>query len=146
MLSEFGIKLKGNLEELPPRELQRVLSDLVGRPEERFLQSLVLRSLARAAYHPECKGHYALATDFYLHFTSPIRRYPDLVVHRFLAETLAGRVLQGRELAFAQADLADLAQQCSFTERRADEAERQVVKWKQLEFMRPTSARSSRVT
>ncbi|MGD1148340.1 MAG: ribonuclease R [Thermoanaerobaculaceae bacterium] len=136
VLSEFGIKLKGNLEELPPRELQRVLSDIVGRPEERFLQSLVLRSLARAAYHPECKGHYALATDFYLHFTSPIRRYPDLVVHRFLGEMLAGHLLQGRELAFAQADLEDLAQQCSFTERRADEAERQVVKWKQLEFMR----------
>jgi ribonuclease R len=136
VLAEFGIKLRGNLEELPPRELQRVLSDIVGRPEERFLQSLVLRSLARAAYHPECKGHYALATEFYLHFTSPIRRYPDLVVHRFLGEMLAGHVLQGRELAFAQADLEDLAQQCSFTERRADEAERQVVKWKQLGFMR----------
>ncbi|MBZ5590343.1 MAG: ribonuclease R [Acidobacteriia bacterium] len=136
VLAEFGIKLKGNLEELPPRELQRVLSDIVGRPEERFLQTLVLRSLARAAYHPECKGHYALATDFYLHFTSPIRRYPDLVVHRYLGRMLSGPVLQGSERAFAQADLEDLAQHCSFTERRADEAERQVVKWKQLEFMR----------
>ncbi len=136
VLSEFDIALKGNLEELPPRELQRVLSEIGGRPEERFLQTLVLRSLARAAYHPECKGHYALATDFYLHFTSPIRRYPDLVVHRFLGEMLTGHVLQGAERAFADAELEDLAQSCSFTERRAEEAEREVVKWKQTEYMR----------
>jgi len=136
VLSEFGVALKGNLEELPPRELQRVLGEIAGRPEERFLQTLVLRSLARAAYHPACKGHYALATDFYLHFTSPIRRYPDLVVHRFLAEMLAGRVLDGAARAFAEADLEDLAQSCSFTERRAEEAEREVVKWKQTEYMR----------
>ena len=136
VLSEFDIKLRGNLEELPPRELQRVLSEIGGRPEERFLQTLVLRSLARAAYHPECRGHYALATDFYLHFTSPIRRYPDLVVHRFLGELLTGHVLQGSERAFAEADLEDLAQSCSFTERRAEEAEREVVKWKQTEYMR----------
>ncbi|HVN76132.1 MAG TPA: ribonuclease R [Thermoanaerobaculaceae bacterium] len=136
VLSEFDVALKGNLEDLPPRELQRVLSEIVGRPEEKFLQTLVLRSLARAAYHPECRGHYALATSFYLHFTSPIRRYPDLVVHRYLGELLAGHVLQGTERAFAEADLEDLAQSCSFTERRADEAEREVVKWKQVEYMR----------
>ncbi len=136
VLAEFAIELKGDLEELPARELQRVLGALAGRPEERFLQTLVLRSLARAAYHPECRGHYALATDFYLHFTSPIRRYPDLVVHRFLGALLEGRVLQGAERAFAEADLEDLAQSCSFTERRAEEAERQVVRWKQAEYMR----------
>jgi ribonuclease R len=136
VLAEFGIQLKGNLEELPPRELQRVLSEISDKPGERFLQTLVLRSLARAAYHPQCKGHYALATQFYLHFTSPIRRYPDLVVHRFLGELLAGRVLQGAERALAEADLEDLAQSCSFTERRAEEAEREVVKWKQTEYMR----------
>jgi ribonuclease R len=136
VLTEFGIQLKGNLEELPPRELQRVLAEISDKPGERFLQTLVLRALARAAYAPECKGHYALATEFYLHFTSPIRRYPDLIVHRFLAELLAGKVLQGSERALAEADLEDLAQSCSFTERRAEEAEREVVKWKQLEYMR----------
>jgi ribonuclease R len=136
VLAEFGIQLKGNLEELPPRELQRVLAEISDKPGERFLQTLVLRALARAAYAPECKGHYALATDFYLHFTSPIRRYPDLTVHRFLADLLAGKVLQGTERALAEADLEDLAQSCSFTERRAEEAEREVVKWKQLEYMR----------
>jgi len=136
VLSEFGIELKGDLEQLPARQLQRVLAAIAGRPEERFLQTLVLRSLARAAYHRECKGHYALATDFYLHFTSPIRRYPDLIVHRFLGSLLAGRALQGPDRAFAEADLEDLAQSCSFTERRAEEAEREVVKWKQTEYMR----------
>jgi ribonuclease R len=136
VLAEFGIRLKGDLEELPPRELQRVLAEIEDKPGERFLQTLVLRSLARAAYHPQCKGHYALATQFYLHFTSPIRRYPDLVVHRFLGQLLAGQVLAGTERALAEADLEDLAQSCSFTERRAEEAEREVVKWKQTEYMR----------
>ena len=136
VLAEFGIQLKGNLEELPPRELQRALAEIADKPGERFLQTLVLRSLARAAYHPQCKGHYALATDFYLHFTSPIRRYPDLIVHRFLGRLFAGQVLQGPERALAEADLEELAQSCSFTERRAEEAEREVVKWKQTEYMR----------
>ena len=136
VLAEFGIQLKGDLEELPPRELQRVLGEIANKPGERVLQTLVLRSLARAAYHPQCKGHYALATDFYLHFTSPIRRYPDLVVHRSLARVLAGRVLPEAERALLEADLEDLAQSCSFTERRAEEAEREVVKWKQMEYMR----------
>jgi ribonuclease R len=136
VLAEFGIRLKGDLEELPPRELQRVLAEIVDQPGERFLQTLLLRSLARAVYRPQCKGHYALATDFYLHFTSPIRRYPDLVVHRFLADLLAGRTWEGSERAFVEADLEDLAQSCSYTERRAEEAEREVVKWKQAEYMR----------
>ena len=136
VLAEFDLALRGDLDELPPRELQRVLDLIAGKPEERFLQTLVLRSLARAAYAPACKGHYALATEFYLHFTSPIRRYPDLVVHRFLGWLLSQGMLQGAERALAEAELEDLAQHCSLTERRADEAEREVVKWKQLEFMR----------
>ena len=135
VLEEFDLALRGDLEQLPPRELQRLLDEIEGRPEERFLQSLILRSLARAAYLPQCKGHYALATEFYLHFTSPIRRYPDLVVHRFLADLLAGRRLEGAERELVAADLEDLAVHCSSTERRAEEAEREVVKWKQAEFM-----------
>ncbi len=136
VLGEFGIALKGDLEELPPRELQRVLALIENQPGERFLQTLVLRSLARAAYHPECKGHYALATPFYLHFTSPIRRYPDLVVHRSLQRVLTAQMLPEAERALLGADLEDLAQSCSFTERRAEEAEREVVNWKQAEYMR----------
>jgi ribonuclease R len=136
VLGEFGLVLRGDLDDLPPRELQRLLAEIQGRPEERFLQSLILRSLARAVYLAECKGHYALATDFYLHFTSPIRRYPDLVVHRFLADVLANRHYDGAEREMVTGDLDDLAQSCSYTERRSEEAEREVVKWKQAEFMR----------
>ncbi len=136
VLEEFGVPLKGNLEELPPRELQRVLSAISGRPEERLLQTLVLRSLARAAYRPECKGHYALATDFYLHFTSPIRRYPDLVVHRCLQRMLSGELVGGGVRDALLGELEDIAQHSSYTERRAEEAEREVVRWKQAEFMR----------
>jgi ribonuclease R len=136
VLGEFDLALRGDLEDLPPRELQRLLAEIQGRPEERFLQSLILRSLARAVYLAECKGHYALATEFYLHFTSPIRRYPDLVVHRFLADVLAGKRYDGTERELVMGDLEDLAQSCSYTERRSEEAEREVVKWKQAEFMR----------
>ena len=136
VLGEFGLGLRGDLDDLPPRELQRLLAEIEGRPEERFLQSLILRSLARAVYLPECKGHYALATEFYLHFTSPIRRYPDLVVHRFLADVLTRRRYSETERELIAGDLDELARSCSFTERRAEEAEREIVKWKQAEFMR----------
>ncbi|MGQ9495159.1 MAG: ribonuclease R [Thermoanaerobaculaceae bacterium] len=136
VLEEFGVPLKGNLEELPASEIQRVLAAIEGRPEERFLQTLILRSLARAEYLPECLGHYALATPFYLHFTSPIRRYPDLVVHRLLVDLLEGRTLSPTQRELVEAELAEIAHSCSFTERRAEEAEREVVRWKQAEFMR----------
>lgn len=136
VLEEFGVSLKGDLEELPPRELQRVLGQVAGRPEERLLQTLILRSLARAAYRADCKGHYALATDFYLHFTSPIRRYPDLVVHRCLQRLLSGEQVLGGAREALLGELEDIAEHSSFTERRAEEAERQVVRWKQAEFMR----------
>lgn len=136
VLEEFGVPLAGDLEELPASELQRVLAAIAGRPEERFLQTLILRSLARAEYMPECRGHYALATDFYLHFTSPIRRYPDLVVHRFLANLLEGKRWSPSEQELVEAELWEISQTSSFTERRAEEAEREVVRWKQAEFMK----------
>lgn len=135
VVGELGLELKGDLEDLPARALQRLLDQVAGRPEERLVNALTLRSLARAVYLPACRGHYALATDFYLHFTSPIRRYPDLVVHRFLAEALAGRVRAGTERELVDAELEELARHCSFTERRADDAEREVVRFKQAAFM-----------
>ena len=136
ILAEFGLELKGDLEELPPKALQKVLDAVAGRPEERLVNALTLRALARAAYHPECRGHYALATEFYLHFTSPIRRYPDLVVHRMLADALTGRVLQGGARKLVEHELEELAPHCSFTERRAEEASREAMRWKQAEYMR----------
>ena len=90
-LDAVGVKLKGDLERLHPSALQEVLARVEGTGEERFVSTVVLRTMQRALYHPECRGHYALASRYYTHFTSPIRRYPDLVVHRGLKALLAGR-------------------------------------------------------
>ena len=96
-----------------------------GRPEERILSYRMLRSLQQARYSEDNKGHFALATDAYLHFTSPIRRYPDLVVHRIL----------GQSSEYAMEQLIQLANDTSFTERRAAEAERELIDWKKARFM-----------
>src|SRR6185436_18315368 len=88
ILKEFKLTLRGNLEDIRPGELQRVLKAVAGTPEERFLTNLILRSMKRAFYSEQNLGHFALALQHYCHFTSPIRRYPDLIVHRRLAELL----------------------------------------------------------
>jgi ribonuclease R len=107
---------------------QRLVARLEGKPEERILSYLMLRSLKQARYSAENTGHFALASGCYTHFTSPIRRYPDLVVHRLLGELLdVGEP--------GQASLAPVAEQCSFTERRAAEAERELLEWKKVKFM-----------
>ena len=136
VLREFGFELKGDLDDIQPSALQAILHAIQGRPEERLLQALVLRSLARAVYAAECKGHYALATKFYLHFTSPIRRLPDLIVHRMLAAALTGQPPTGTARKLLEWDLEEIAVQASLTERRAAEAEREVVRFKQVRFMR----------
>src|SRR4029079_7237910 len=94
LLDELGFQLKGDLQDLPPRALQKVLEDVAGPPEEPFVSSVVLRTMQRAIYDPECRGHYALASRYYAHFTSPIRRYPDLIVHRQLKALLRGTVAE----------------------------------------------------
>lgn len=110
------------------RHYQRLVEKIQGKPEERILSYLMLRSLKQARYSPENSGHFALATDTYTHFTSPIRRYPDLVVHRLLSA-----LLQGTEPP--PMDLPAIATQASETERRAAEAERELVEWKKAKFM-----------
>ncbi len=112
------------------RHYQKLIARIQGRPEERILSYLMLRSLKQARYSEENLGHFALAARAYTHFTSPIRRYPDLVVHRIL-----GALLDGRNPSFLPARLQRIAATCSETERRAEEAERELVDWKKAEFM-----------
>jgi ribonuclease R len=111
------------------RHYQRLVAKIEGKPEERILSYLMLRSLRQARYAVENVGHFALAAATYTHFTSPIRRYPDLVVHRLLRAVLAGRPTPSED------ELAAIAADCSQSERRAADAERELVEWKKVKFM-----------
>ena len=136
ILKEFKLKLRGNVEEIRPAELQRVLKEVAGTPEERFLTNIVLRSMKRAFYSEESTGHFALAFEHYCHFTSPIRRYPDLVVHRRLFELIRDGALYGERRDDVERMHPLYAHQSSDRERRAEEAEREVLEWKKVIFMR----------
>jgi len=137
VVGDLGLHLKGDPRSLDPAALQALLESADGRPEERLVDMLVLRTLARALYTPEPRGHYALTTDEYLHFTSPIRRYPDLVVHRMLRRLQAeGPMPAGEEREAMEAELEKLGESCSAAERRAESAEREAVEWKTVLFLR----------
>ena len=136
VLKEFKLALRGDVEDIRPGELQRVLKNVAGTAEERFLTNIVLRSMKRAFYAEENIGHFALSLPHYCHFTSPIRRYPDLIVHRRLAELVAKGPLHGTKLEEIERAHPILAAQSSDRERRADEAEREVLEWKKVIFMR----------
>ena len=136
ILKEFKLTLRGDMEEMRPGELQRVLKSVAGTPEERFLTNIVLRSMKRASYSEENVGHFALALANYGHFTSPIRRYPDLIVHRRLGEKLDQGPLYGERLVQVERAHPLYASQSSDRERRADEASREVLEWKKVIFMR----------
>ncbi len=112
---------------LTSRNYQRLVQKIEGRPEERILSYLMLRSLKQARYSDRNDGHFALAAESYTHFTSPIRRYPDLIVHRILAGDFDGKPYSG--------DLRRVADQSSDAERRAAQAERELVEWKKVKFM-----------
>jgi ribonuclease R len=112
------------------RNYQKLVAKIEGKPEERILSYLMLRSLKQARYSADNRGHFALAASSYTHFTSPIRRYPDLMVHRIL-----GAYLDHAREPFAEPQLAAIADSCSDTERRAAEAERELVEWKKARFM-----------
>jgi ribonuclease R len=136
ILSEFEFKLRANPEEIRPGELQRVLKEIAGAPEERFLTEFVLRSMKRATYSEDNSGHFALALQNYCHFTSPIRRYPDLIVHRRLTELLEQGPALGEKLERLTSLHPQLASQSSERERRAEDASREVMEWKKVIFMR----------
>lgn len=114
---------------LSSRAYQKLVAKIEGKPEERILSYLMLRSLRQARYSEENLGHFALAATHYTHFTSPIRRYPDLIVHRLLTASLTDRGYSN------ESDLKVIADDCSLTERRAAEAERELVEWKKAKFM-----------
>lgn len=134
MLQNFGYHLKGAKGEIHPKEIQKLLAGLEGRPEEDLLTRLTLRSMKQAKYATECLGHFGLACKEYCHFTSPIRRYPDLQIHRILKDEIRGR-LNDKKIAHYEAILDGVAQQCSKLERRADEVERETEKLKKAEYM-----------
>ena len=136
ILKEFKLTLRGDLEEIRPAELQRVLKTVAGTPEERFLTNIILRSMKRAFYSEANIGHFALGLEHYCHFTSPIRRYPDLIVHRRLFELISGGALYGERRDEIERAHVLYAQQSSDRERRAEEAEREVLEWKKVIFMR----------
>jgi ribonuclease R len=120
---------------LRPRHFQRLVERIRGKPEEKPIAFLMLRTMQKARYDVANLGHFGLATPCYTHFTSPIRRYPDLVVHRTLRE-LQGDTLDTARLDTLEDQLPDVARHTSEMERRADDAERELVQWKKVRFMR----------
>ncbi len=122
------IEVAGAEMRISSRHYQKLVAKIEGKPEERILSYLMLRSLKQARYSTENVGHFALAADTYTHFTSPIRRYPDLIVHRLLRQALG--ISSGHI-----ADLPRIADECSQSERRAADAERELVEWKKVKFM-----------
>jgi ribonuclease R len=124
------IEIAGDNMAITSRNYQKLIAKVEGKPEERILSYLMLRSLKQARYSAENRGHFALAATSYTHFTSPIRRYPDLIVHRVLSAFFDGQ----RDI-LAPEVLARIADDCSETERRAADAERELVEWKKAKFM-----------
>ena len=136
VLGPLGYDLPEDEEEVTPATFQAVLAQAAGKPEERFVDDLVLRAQKKAVYSEDCRGHYALAATYYAHFTSPIRRYPDLLVHRALVEWIATRRPPAPEEAAGRTRwFHDAALHCSARERRAESAEREAVAWKKFVFL-----------
>ncbi|MCR5685516.1 MAG: RNB domain-containing ribonuclease [Lachnospiraceae bacterium] len=135
-INNFGYSIKMTQDDIHPKELQKLLKSIAGTEEESLISRLTLRSLKQARYNTSCDGHFGLAAKYYCHFTSPIRRYPDLQIHRIIKENLAGK-LDERRINHYTKILDEVALQSSKTERRADEAEREVEKLKKIEFMEP---------
>lgn len=133
-INNFGYSIHIGKDEIHPKELQKLLARVDGTPEEPMIARLCLRSMKQAKYTADCDGHFGLAAKYYCHFTSPIRRYPDLQIHRIIKENLHGRLGEKR-IEHYNAILPEAAKQTSKTERRADEAEREVEKLKKVEYM-----------
>lgn len=133
-IRNFGYSLKSKQEEVHPKELQKLLANVEDTPEEALISRLTLRSMKQAKYTIDCTGHFGLACQYYCHFTSPIRRYPDLQIHRIIKEQLRGKMNEKRIEHYNEI-LPEVAKHASEMERRADEAERETDKLKKVEYM-----------
>ena len=133
-INNFGYTLHIGADEVHPKELQKLLQKIDGTKEEALISRLTLRSMKQARYTIDNTGHFGLAADCYCHFTSPIRRYPDLQIHRIIKESLRGR-LNEKRIDHYEHILPEVAKHSSEMERRADEAERETVKLKKVQYM-----------
>lgn len=134
-LAGLGISVKGTANEIHPQALQKVLDKIKDEPEEMIVSKLMLRSMKQAKYAPESVGHFGLATDFYTHFTSPIRRYPDLIVHRLIRTYLFEKKMDRKTIADWREALPEIAKHTSEMERRAVDTERETDDLKKAEYM-----------
>ncbi len=134
-INNFGYTLHIGSDEVHPKELQKLLSKIEGTEEEPLISRLTLRSMKQAKYTTECTGHFGLATNYYCHFTSPIRRYPDLQIHRIIKDCLRGR-MNAKKAEHYEKILPEVVKHASEMERRADEAERETDKLKKVQYMK----------
>ncbi len=134
LMAGFGYYFKTTGESIHPKEFQKLLDQIKGTPEEAFISRITLRTMQQARYTTECSGHFGLATRYYCHFTSPIRRYPDLQIHRIIKENIKGGLTDRRREHYAKI-LPQVCESNSRNERRAQEVEREVEKLKKVQFM-----------
>ncbi len=130
----YGYSIERKDEEITPSAIRSLLESMKGKKEEAMLSTLTLRSMQRAEYTTTCDGHFGLALKYYTHFTSPIRRYPDLQIHRIIKESLRGQLTSER-ISHYREILPDIVQNCSALERRSDETERETNKLKKAQYM-----------
>jgi len=133
-IAPLGYSLAATGRTVTPTQFQKLIDRIRGTPEERPISALMLRTMQKARYDAASLGHFGLATEHYTHFTSPIRRYPDLIVHRLLRESRQGAIAAARRDELVE-ELPEIAKHTSEMERRADEAERELLQWKKVRFM-----------
>jgi ribonuclease R len=133
-ITTLGYSLAATGRTATPKQFQKLVDRIRGTPEERPIAVLMLRTMQKARYDAASLGHFGLATEYYTHFTSPIRRYPDLIVHRLLRESRHGAMTPARREELVE-ELPEIAKHGSEMERRADEAERELLQWKKVRFM-----------
>ena len=133
-INNFGYSMHVGANEVRPKEIQKLLAKVEGSPQEAMISRLALRSMKQAKYTPENSGHFGLAAAYYTHFTSPIRRYPDLQIHRIIKDNIRGR-MQEEKIVHYDKILPEVTKHASEMERRAEEAERETVKLKKVEYM-----------